>query len=180
MILYQVNWGRRRCAGHENAQLERLTFSRVGENDTTPVVIDLETPSRLLVRNVFESHAVVVEPGTYILSGFDVKVADSVSDVHHLRPTSSELRSSAESAADDSFTARAGEIVYIGSFGLECQHEAIPWRYYVDGRAEFDGFIAGFRKRFPFVGTQPVEFRLFRSRRFGKPYSLPAESPVTP
>lgn len=70
------------------------------------------------------------------------------------------------------FTAMAGEIVYIGHFGVDCAKEPVPWRYYIEGRAEFDRYAAGFRKRFPFIGNTPIRFRLFATTMFGEPYTL--------
>ena len=65
-----------------------------------------------------------------------------------------------------------GEIVYIGSFGLDCGAEPFFWRYYIDRREEFENYIEGFREKFPFLRDAPVQFRLFSTDIFGLPYFL--------
>jgi len=161
VILLEINWGRRwGCAGVDNAQLQALTFSQ-GPGGPT---LELTTPSRLFVDNRFIPYALIVEPGRYVLTGFDVKVARSMSDVGHLVWNDKD---------GGSFAVAAGEIVYIGHFGLDCTQEPIPWRYYVEGKDEFERYITGFKERFPFVGDVTVQYALFDTALFGSPYSLP-------
>jgi hypothetical protein len=160
VILYEINWGRRwGCAGLDNAQLQALTFSQ-GEGAPT---LELKTPSRLFVDNRFTAYALLVEPGNYTLTGFDVKVARSTTDVGHLIWNEKN---------GGTFTIGAGEFVYIGHFGLDCAQEPIPWRYYVEGRNEFERYVAGFRERYPFVGDVTVRFGLLDTELFGTAYSL--------
>jgi len=164
VVLLEANWGRRwGCAGSENAQLQELTFTRVADEASDRVVLKLKTPSRLFVDNRFSPYALLIEPGEYALTGFDVKVARSMSDISH-------------AVWDDqyggSFSVTAGEFVYIGHFGLDCTVEPIPWRYYIEGEDEFKRYIEGFREQFPFVGDTTVEFRLFETTLFGTEYSL--------
>jgi hypothetical protein len=71
------------------------------------------------------------------------------------------------------FTVSAGEVVYIGHFGVDCHGEPTPWRFYVDGKEEFDRYIDGFHKRYPFTKDVPVTYRLFQTEHFGQPYDLP-------
>ena len=67
----------------------------------------------------------------------------------------------------------AGEIVYVGHFGVGCKGEPTLWRLYVNGRPAFDSYVEEFRKQYPFVEDTPVTFRLFASEYFGAPYELP-------
>ena len=160
VVLLEINWGRQwGCAGLDNAQLQALTFSKSPGEPT----LALKTPSRLFVDDRYKAYALLIEPGEYFLTGLDVKVAKSVSDVGHLV---------AEGQNYGSFDVAAGEFVYIGHFGLDCTEDPIPWRYYIEGKEDFERYIAGFRERFPFVGDVPVEFRLFETDMFGASYSL--------
>jgi len=138
VILFEVNWGRRwNCAGADNAQLNR-----------------------------FSPYALLIEPGEYALTGFDVKIAWSMTDIVHA------VWNAEKAGYAGTFTVAPGEFVYIGHFGLDCSSEPIPWRYYIEGADEFDRYVEGFRERFPFVGEVTVEFRLFQSTLFGTEYSL--------
>lgn len=160
VVLLEVNWGRQwGCAGLDNAQLQALTFSQLPGGPA----LALTTPSRLFVDNRYKIYALLAEPGEYILTGFDVKVAKSVSDVGHRV---------AEGQNYGSFDVAAGEFVYIGHFGLDCTEDPIPWRYYIEGTEDFERYVAEFRERFPFVGDVPVEFRLFSTDVIGTSYSL--------
>jgi len=165
IILFEVNWGRRwNCAGADNAQLQQLTFTRTA--DGKAATVDLRTPSRLQVDNRFIPYALLIKPGEYGLTGFDVKIAWSMTDIVHA------VWNAEKAGYAGTFTVAPGEFVYIGHFGLDCSAEPIPWRYYIEGADEFDRYIEGFRQRFPFVGEVTVEFRLFQSTLFGTDYSL--------
>jgi hypothetical protein len=120
----------------------------------------------------FEPYIYLVEPGEYALSAITFKVAKSVSDVRVADVGSSELIVAGKPIGG-SFTVGAGEAIYIGHFGVDCDGEPTPWRYYVDGKDEFARYVDGFHKRFPFAKELPVTFRLFQTDKFGKPYDLP-------
>jgi hypothetical protein len=98
-------------------------------------------------------------------------VARSSSDVVHLKGDAANLIKDKKSIGG-TFTVAPGEIVYIGHFGLDCAKEPFLWRYYIEGRKDFDRYVAGFRKEFPFVQNKPVQFRLFSTIMFGQAYSL--------
>ena len=172
VIIIQMNWGRRwKCGQYENAQLQALTFTKSPIDSAEPVSIELETPSRLFVDNKFLPYAFVVQPGEYVLTAFDVKIARSRTDVAHIKGSKDNLIKDGKPIGG-SFTVNPGEIVYVGHFGLDCSAEPFLWRYYIDGRAEFDRYIAGFREKFPFVKQVPVQYRLFSTRLLGNPFSL--------
>jgi len=172
VIITQINWGRRwKCGPNENAQLQALTFTKLTIEGAEPRSIDLETPSRLFVDNRFLPYALVVEPGEYVLTAFDVKIARSATDIVHIKPSKNDLIREGKPIGG-LFNVSAGEIVYIGHFGLDCRAEPFLWRYYIDGRAEFERYVAGFRQRFPFVKQVPVQFRLFSTQLLGNPFSL--------
>jgi hypothetical protein len=173
-VLLQVNWGRKwGCAGLENAQLQRLGFSRLPLTaaSTQQSEFLLRTPSRLFAKDADLVYAMLIEPGEYALVEFDVKLAESVSSVGHLRGTVADLFSG-DQPTGGTFSVAPGEIVYLGHFSLDCSQEPIPWRYYIEGRSEYARYVEGVRKRFPFLGDTPVRFALFSTTRFGMPYSL--------
>lgn len=174
VVLLEIDWNRRwGCAGFENAQLQALKFSRLplASTLTDQVELDLRPANRLFVKGTFRSYALLIPPGEYALTEFDVKIARSATDVGHVRGTISELFEAGKPIGG-TFTVAAGEVVYIGHLSLDCAQEPIPWRYYVDGREEFAQYVARFRKKFPFVRQTPVEFRLLSTTMFGEPYSL--------
>ena len=172
VIILQVNWGRTwNCGSYENAQLQALTFTQSPIDSTESDSLELTTPSKLFVDNKFLPYSYVIEPGEYVLSAFDVKIARSTTDVAHIMGSKDELMKEGK-PVDGTFTVNPGEIVYIGHFGLDCGAEPFLWRYYVDGRDEFENYIDGFRHKFPFLKSVPVQFRLFSSQTFGYPYSL--------
>jgi len=178
-ILLQVNWGRRwHCGKYENAQLQQLSFSKLpiqpatGTND-----VRLSGP-KLSVGDVFQPYALLIEPGEYGISEFDVKIAGSVTDIGHAHGDQSTLIKDGK-AVGGTFSVAPGEIVYIGHFGVDCAGEPTLWRYYVEGREEFDRYVLGFHKRFPFTKDTPVVFRLFATDVFGKPYDL-TDVPAAP
>lgn len=172
VIIVQTNWGRAwKCGQYENAQLQALTFTKSPIDSSEQMSLVLETPSKLLVDNEYLPYAFVVQPGEYILTGFDVKIARSVSDVAHIIGSKDNLIKDGKPIGG-SFTVSSGEIVYIGHFGLDCGAEPFLWRYYIDGREEFERYIAGFRQKYPFVKSVPVQFRLFSTQLLGSPFSL--------
>lgn len=180
VIVLEINWGRQwNCGEYENAQLQRLTFAALSRERRRPEDRDLDfkTPSRLLVDNEFTPMAVMVEPGTYALSGFDIKLARSMSDVGHYVGTENELLPDGDPQGGI-FSIKAGEIIYIGHFGLDCGPQIIPWRYYLTERADFAAYVEGFREVFPFTASTAVEFRLFETETIGTAFAL--ADPVVP
>jgi hypothetical protein len=65
-----------------------------------------------------------------------------------------------------------GEIVYVGHFGLDCGAEPFLWRNYIQNREDFEGYVAGFREKYPFAKQVPVQYRLFSTQLFGNPFAL--------
>jgi len=172
VLIIQVNWGRVwKCGQFENAQLQALTFTKSPVDTLKPVSLDLETPSKLFVDNKFLPYAFVIQPSEYVLTGFDVKVARSVSDITHIKGSKDNLIKNRKPVGG-TFAVNPGEIVYVGHFGLDCGAEPFLWRNYIDGRGDFERYVDGFREKFPFVKHVPVQFRLFSTQLFGNPYTL--------
>jgi hypothetical protein len=167
VIVFEVNWGRQwGCGGLDNAQLQALTFSQWPDGPR----LELKTPSRLFVNDEFRSYSLIVQPGEYFLTDYDVKVAKSVREVGHLIGRSVLFEN--DRPIGGSFTAKAGEFVYIGHFSLDCSLEPIPWRYYVVGEEGFRKYSDSYRDEHPYIGDTAIEFRLFDTSMFGTAYSL--------
>ena len=172
VLIIPINWGRAwDCGQFENAQLQALGFTKSPISGPEVTSLELETPSKLFVNNEFLPYAFVVQPGEYILSSFDVKVARSKTDIAHIKGSMDNLIKEGKPLGG-SFTINSGEIVYVGHFGLDCGAEPFLWRYYIDGRKEFERYIEGFRQKYPFLKKVPVHFRLFSTKMFGNPFSL--------
>lgn len=167
-----VNWGRYwQCGAYENAQLQALTFRSALLSAENPLSLELKPRSKLFVDSKFIPYAFVVEPGEYILTGFDVKVARSVKDVGHLKGDETNLLKDGKPTGG-SFTINAGEVAYIGHFGLDCGAEPFLWRYYLESREEFDGWVSEFQGKYPFAKDLKPQFRLFETTILGNPFSL--------
>lgn len=176
VIIIQINWGRTwKCGQYENAQLQALTFTKLPNDNPKQITLELRTPSKLFVDNKFLPYIFVVLPGEYDLTAFDVKLASSITDVAHILGSKENLIKDGKPVGG-SFTVNPGEIVYVGHFGLDCGAEPFLWRYYVEGRADFEKYVDGFRKKFPFVKNVPVHFRLFSTQQLGNSYFL--EDPI--
>lgn len=172
VLVIQVNWGRTwKCGQFENAQLQALTFTKSPLDAPESVSLALETPSKLFVDNKFLPYAFVIQPGEYVLTAFDVKVARSVTDVAHINGSKDNLIKDGKPVGG-TFTVNPGEIVYVGHFGLDCGAEPFLWRSYIDGRGDFEKYIGGFREKFPFVRQVPAQYRLFSTQLFGNPFAL--------
>lgn len=185
IVVVQANWGRQwPCAGYENAQLVAIEFQRQAAHADgargPEARLALETRGMLRVDDRFIASAHLLPPGTYALSGYEIKAARSVRDVGRIAVDSDAL--SRDGRDPGSFRVGAGEIVYIGGFGLDCTDTPIPWRYYLEDREAFDAAVAGFRRKYPFTASTPVRYRLFESGLFAEPPRFPAgrEPPVDP
>jgi len=178
IVLLDVNWGRRwNCGGFENAELRRLSFDRVPpwkSGDDAPADLTLEQPSSLLATPTFTNYALIVEPGQYVMSGFEMKVARSVSNVLMWAAKRSELIRDGNPQAGI-FTVGAGEVVYIGNFWLDCFRSPQPWRYYTETSEDFKKQLAQYKDKYPFLRLDKVNYRLFETTRLGRPYSLPSQ-----
>jgi hypothetical protein len=179
-IILEVNWGRHwNCGEYENVQLQRLTFSRFEDGIVLVDLpsLDLETPSKLFVKDEFTPYALVVEPGMWALTGFDVKTARPGLEVGHAIGNVDSLIAQGNPVGG-AFTIAAGEIIYLGHFSRDCDQGPIPWRYYLTDREDFVRYVALFRDRYPFAAGIAVEYRLFETESLGRWYAL--EDPIVP
>ena len=175
VVLIAVRWDRRwNCGGFENANLRFIGFDKLpstksGDEARSDIVLD-DAP-RLLTKPIFDHYAFLVEPGEYGLSRIDIKVASSVRDIRIATAPRSKLLKDGQPRGG-SFTVAAGETVFIGLFYLDCYQEPTLWRYYPEGRDEFNRYLETAKKTFPALDTEKVVFRLFQTTVFGQDYSL--------
>lgn len=175
VVLMDINWGRWwGCGGHENAQLISLAFDRLSgksfEEDAVPSLV-IHSPSRLMVDPVFLNYAYLLEPGEYALSAFSIKVADSPTKVGFLTAQRNHLYKDGK-AIGGTFVVKPGETVFIGNFYLDCAYGPTLWRYYPEGRANFESQLAEYKNSFPFLDLGDVQYRLFKTSEFGYDYEL--------
>ena len=169
-----VNWGRYwKCGPYENAQLTKLSFAPITDPDQA---IDLVSPSRVAVDNSFVPYPLALPPGKFVLSSFEVKVAKSVTEVGYLRASRESLVKDGQPLA--SFSIALGEVIYLGHVGLDCAQQPMPWRFYIDGRKDFERFASEVRSAYPYLKGTPVRFRIISTSTFGDEFSMP-ESDAT-
>jgi hypothetical protein len=175
VVLLDANWGRRwNCGGFENAELRSLSFDRTPpskSSDDASADLTLEQPPSVLTRSIFVNYALLVEPGKYVLSGFKMKVARSVSDIGYWIAKRSDLIKDG-TVQGGTFTINAGETIYIGNFFLDCFQHPQPWRYYTEGAEDFRKHLAQYKDKYPFLDIDHVTYRLFETTKLGEPYSL--------
>ena len=179
VVLVVVKWARQyRCGAFETAQLRSLSFDKADIPKTdngskADLVIEDASILPAGANSPFVNYAFIVEPGEYLLSAFDVRLARSVRDVGHYKGERSRLIAEGKSKGG-SFTVDAGEIVYIGHFALDCTFEPMPWRYYPENRDDFAAYLRELSKVLPGIPVDRVKFRLFKTTTMGRPFELPS------
>jgi len=176
VVILAVNWSRRwGCGEFENAEIMSIGFDRLPAKDAVnegqPEVF-LDGPPRLLKQPGFFDYALLLKPGEYALTSFDIKVARSVTDVGFFKADRSELLKDGKPIGG-SFDVKAGEVVYIGNFFLDCNGQPTLWRYYTKGREGFKSHMNEVKQKYPFIDPDKVNFRLFRTSTLGQDYELP-------
>ena len=167
VVLLSVNWNpRTKCSGFDSARLQSLSFDQV------PTVRDDAVPGDLVIDDSqpgTADYAFLAPPGAYALSGYDVHVVKSARDSGGFRAPRSRLLKDGF-ASDGGFDVRAGEIVYIGEFSIDCRRQPVPWRSFPDGPAEFQEYLARIKARFPTLETGKAQFRPMSTKQFGPAY----------
>ncbi|MGI9235556.1 MAG: hypothetical protein ACR2RD_18135 [Woeseiaceae bacterium] len=179
VVLLDINWGRSwGCGEFENAQLTKLSFERApltNEPNSKFSSILLKSPSRLFVNPEFLSYGFVVQPGEYVLTEFAIKAARSKKDVGHIK-ADRETLVDGENYRGGVLRVDAGEVIYVGHFGLSCLEHPTLWRYYAEGWESFANAKDKYREEFGFLGGTEIQYRLFETEYFGPMYELPEGS----
>lgn len=157
------------CGEFENAELRSIGFDLVPSQKPDNAAPDLVINTS---EQGFMNYAYLLEPGTYAVSFINIKVARSMKDVGYVTASRSNLIHKAEEAKGGTFSVRAGEVVYIGHFGLDCAYGPTLWRYYSEDRESFEGLVRDYGSYFPYLSLENVSYRLFDTKEFGREYTL--------
>lgn len=173
VILLAVNWNRmRNCGKFATAELASLGFDllpqRYKKDKQRPDLFVNGTPGR----PGFMNYAFLVAPGEYGISLAQIKVSKTSTDVGYNTSARSDLFKSGIPKGG-SFTVAAGETVYIGHFGLDCNNQPKIWRYYVEDRIGFQKYLEGYHHYYPYLDFRNIQYRLFKTAVFGRDYYLP-------
>lgn len=172
LVLVSANWDRAwSCGGFENAELRSIGFDLLPmrkSDDTQPPDIVLNGSHK---GRGYTNYALLVEPGQYGISHVKIKIAESMNQVRYLGAYRSRLFRDGKPLGG-TFEVAAGEVVYIGHFGLDCAQEPILWRYYLENRRDFNDYLAGYRREYPYLKLDDVRYRLFSTDEFGYEFRL--------
>lgn len=177
IVLISANWGRNwGCGGYDNAQLQLLGFDKV-EADAKPLrqrpeLVIQGTQSGNAAQIPFSNYVFLVDPGDYEFSLYMIHVARSLSQTGDFMGDRKSLFQDGRSKVG-SFKVAAGEVVYVGHFGVDCMQAPMPWRYYPETRKDFEQYLNKVKQQYPDLDTSNVIFRLFETTMIGKPYTLP-------
>jgi len=176
VVLLDVDLGRYgKCGGNETAQLRRLSFNRMPLTDIKPdSPADAEITGPYLPTAAprgLRNFAFLLAPGEYAMTRISIRVTQSMSEVGHLEPGPDRLVPNGVPKAG-SFRVSAGEVVYIGNFKIDCAPPMTIWRYYTEGRANFAEQVSEYRRSFPYLKFDDVQYRLFETKTIGNPYEL--------
>lgn len=171
VVLLAANWNREwNCGGFENAELRSIGFDRMagpGGNDKTPDFVVNGSAGT----SGFTNYAFLLDPGSYALTYTKVKVAKSISDVGYFTATRKELFE-ANTPKGGTFEVEADEVVYLGHFGLDCASQPMMWRFYVETKKDFHAFVKSYQSHYPYLDLTNVQYRLFKTKLFGRDFSL--------
>jgi hypothetical protein len=173
-VVLSALWGRTwSCAQFANGQLWSFGFDRL------PSSITADNATADIVLEGFSSYGggpatnyvLMLDPGEYALATFAIKTA-STTDAKIANVGRARLFEGGKPIGG-TFTVNAGELVYIGHFGLDCYKEPTIWRYYPGGREGFEHYKQVIKEQFPFLDVRHMQFRLFQTSRLGRDYVLP-------
>lgn len=174
LIVLSVAWWRTwKCAQFENAQLRAFGFDRL----PTQTMTDDGAPeifiegSQLYAERQPVNYVLAVDPGEYALTEFTIKAASSVTDLEIGKVGRSKLFDGGKPVGG-TFKVKAGELVYIGHFGLDCYKEPLIWRYYVEGQEGFERYKKSIKRQYFFLKVDGMQFQLFKTAVFGRDYEL--------
>ncbi len=175
LVVLSALWGRAwQCSQFESGQLRSFGFDRLpsqttADDATADVVIQGTAdygggPAR--------NYVLALDPGEYGLATFAIEVAASVTDVKTVSVGRTKLFPGGQPLGG-TFNVHAGELVYIGHFGMDCFKEPTIWRYSAKGREGFTHYKQLIKQQYPFLDVDRMQFRLFKTSRFGREYVLP-------
>jgi len=177
LVVVSAMWGRTwKCAQFVNGQLRSFGFDRLPSqttaDDATADVVIEDSPYSAQGGGPATNYVLALDPGEYGLAMFAIKVASSATEVKTANVGRARLFEGGKQIGG-TFTVKAGELVYIGHFGLDCYKEPTIWRYYPGGREGFDHYKQLIKAQYPFLDVVTMQFRLFKTSMLGRDYVLP-------
>lgn len=175
LVVLSALWGRSwKCGKFENGQLRSFGFDRLpsvttADVATADVVIE---DSTYVGGGPATNYVLALDPGEYGLAMFAIRVASSTTDVRTVSVGRARLFEGGKPVGG-TFTVQAGELVYIGHFGLDCYKEPTIWRYYLEGRGGFEHYKRLIKHQYPFLPVETMQMRLFKTSALGRDYVLP-------
>ncbi|HEU4500041.1 MAG TPA: hypothetical protein VFR82_00180 [Nitrospira sp.] len=175
LVVLSALWGRSwKCGKFENGQLRSFGFDRLpsvttADVATADVVIE---DSTYVGGGPATNYVLALDPGEYGLAMFAIRVAFSTTDVRTVSVGRARLFEGGKPVGG-TFTVQAGELVYIGHFGLDCYKEPKIWRYYLEGRGGFEHYKRLIKNQYPFLPVETMQMRLFKTSALGRDYVLP-------
>ena len=175
LVVLSALWGRSwKCGKFENGQLRSFGFDRLpsvttADVATADVVIE---DSTYVGGGPATNYVLALDPGEYGLAMFAIRVASSTTDVRTVSVGRARLFEGGKPVGG-TFTVQAGELVYIGHFGLDCYKEPTIWRYYLEGRGGFEHYKRLIKNQYPFLPVETMQMRLFKTSALGRDYVLP-------
>jgi hypothetical protein len=176
LVVVSAMWGRTwKCAQFENGQLRSFGFDRLPSQTTADdaaadVIIEDSPP--YYAGGPAKNYVLALDSGEYALATFAIAVASSAADVKTMSVGRARLFDGHQPIGG-TFTVKAGDLVYIGHFGLDCYKEPTIWRYYPEGRDGFDRYKQVIKEQYPFLDVDHMRFRLFKTSKLGRDYVLP-------
>ena len=175
LVVLSALWGRTwNCAQFVNAQLLSFGFDRLPRetmaDDVMADVVIEGLPS--VGGGPATNYVLALDPGEYGLASFAIKVTGSGPDGKIAGVGRARLYEEGKPSGG-TFTVKAGELVYIGHFGLDCYKEPTIWRYYPGGREGFAHYKQLIKAQYPFLDVEKMQFRLFKTAHLGRDYVLP-------
>jgi hypothetical protein len=177
-VVLSVIWKRYwTCADYANAQLQRFGFDRMPIGSTS----DEPPPDILIEGSSFHAlpqpvdYVLAVEPGEYALSVYSILVERGIertTDVFYWGAGRSKLFRNNE-VLSGTFDVKAGEIVYIGHFGLDCFKEPRIWRYYPQDHEDFDKYRKLVKNKYSYLDVDAMQYRLLKTSSIGINHELP-------
>lgn len=176
VVLFDARWGRQwQCGKYENAQLISFSFDKTplsAKPDDAPADVTIGTTSIIAVSPKFESYALLLPAGEYVLSNFKIKTAKSASNVGYWIASRSHLIKDSKPIGGK-FSVAPGETIYIGNFALDCYYEnPTLWRYHAQGQNGFKKQLSDYQAKYPFLDLTNVKFRLMETNTIGRSYEL--------
>lgn len=171
VILFDANWGRQwGCATNDHARLFRFAFDRLplkSQPNDAPSDITISNTNTVFVDKQFLSYAMLVEPGEYALTLYTMKVVKNKSSGSNFWGMYRNDFKKIKEGHGGTFTAKAGETVYIGNFFVDCYKEPMIWRYYTEEK-NLKSHLGEYKDKYPFLDVSNVTYRLFDTKIFGR------------